>query len=204
MTADEAEKLATRAAEIGKASGADILVLLNKTLLQAAQLAVDQTIIDLGRTDETSSDVAQVRAALSSELETSQIALVFHIRDDMQKAIQSGYHAEVIAQNAALPGGIELSSTIDTRMLEVYPVMGATATEVAMHNARVWRFGAESAAGQAAALGDPSILPVAFATLAERTAGVAARAVEEAFVAGQQAARRAVGLALSRVFAHHA
>lgn len=200
MKESEATRLTEQAAALGAAADQRMATILLGSVVEASVAAIRAVQADQGRgAGEAVADLVEVRSVLADEFTATEQRIVVDLGAWMVDAIRLGFAAEVEAQNEALPDALDLvtdGATLDG--LALYPVQGNTAAETAAHNARVWRFGADAAVGRASAFGDASILPETLAELARRSAGNAGRAVEESFVAGQGAARRAVAVVLQR------
>jgi len=199
MNEAQATELTDQATALGAAAQQRMMVILLGSVVDSAVKAIRAVAPDLGRDDEAIADLVEVRSALVEEFSATEARIAVDMAAWMVEAIRTGFIAEVEAQNKALPDALDIvpqDKQLDA--LAAYPVHGNTAQETAAHNARVWRFGADAAVGKAASFGDASVLPESLAELANRTSSVCGRAVEEAFVAGQGAARRAVSFALQR------
>lgn len=199
MNEAQATALTDQAAALGAKAAQRMNVILLGSVVDASVQAIRAVAPDQGRDDEAVADLVDVRAALVEEFTATEERIMVDMSAWMVEAIRLGFIAEVEAQNEALPDALDIvpqDRQLDA--LAAYPVQGNTAQETATHNARVWRFGADAAVGKAASFGDASVLPESLAELAARTSSVTGRAVEEAFVAGQGAARRAVSFALQR------
>lgn len=199
MNEAQATALTDQAAALGAKAAQRMNVILLGSVVDASVQAIRAVAPDQGRDDEAVADLVEVRAALVEEFSATEERIMVDMAAWMVEAIRLGFIAEVEAQNEALPDALDIvpqDRQLDA--LAAYPVQGNTAQETAAHNGRVWRFGADAAVGKAASFGDASVLPESLAELAARTSSVTGRAVEEACVAGQGAARRAVSFALQR------
>ncbi len=200
MNADAARRLEASAAVVGSAARADALTLLTGSVLESAIKAVRGVAEDTGKgaVGEVTSDILAVRGILSGTFASTEVMLRRLIYQRMTQAINAGFVAEVQAQNEALPEALRITAEDQRGLLANYPVVGNTSVETADHNARSWRFAADGIVGKAVAFGDPGSTPALLLEQARTTSGVVGRAVEEAFVAGQGAARKAIGVALER------
>jgi hypothetical protein len=200
MNDAQASALTKQAAESGAVAAARMQAILVGSTVDAAIAAIRAVAPDQGRgAGEAVADLSDVRVALAEEFNATESRIVVDMAAWMVDGIKAGFVAEVEAQNEALPDALDIVTTPDELdALVAYPVQGNTAQETSIHNARVWRFGADAAVGKAASFGDATVLPATLVELANRTSSVCGRAVEESFVAGQGAARRAVAAALQR------
>jgi hypothetical protein len=201
MSPAQAKDLERAAALEGESTKATALGLLAAAATEATRVVLAvQKDEGRGAVGEAVADLAQTRAELSGIFARTEASLSALIRNRMTLAVQHGFVAEIKGQNEALPESVRVVPGDDLAGLSGYPVIGNTPAETGRHNAATWRFGAESVVGQAAAFGGVATLGIAMLDLANRSAAVAGRAVEEAFVAGQGAARRTIGLSLQRAF----
>lgn len=198
MNPAAAATLTKKAEALGVDAGKRIALIVTKPVIEAALIALQHAAGDSGGgAKEELLDVVQVRIELSQIFNETAKRLNDQLYVDMLGALNLGYDDEVKAQNEALPESIQLKNATAPDWLTQYPIVGNDAGSTALHNSGVWRFGAEGAVGVAASTGNAAVLPIKLNDLAQRTESVSARSVEEAYVAGQQAARKAIGIALS-------
>lgn len=201
MNREEAKKLVNQADEAGAAAAARVLSVLSVMSTGAMVSVIRSVSVDSGAgIDEQRQDLIVIRAELSSLFSDTEAALSDLVSVQMGIALISGFMAEVEAQNEALPDGTVIKPDKKESLLLVdLPILGNTRQETATHIASTWRFTVEGDVGKAAAVGDASILPPALMDTNRKTSNQVANAVTEAWVSGQGAARKAVGIALTRL-----
>jgi hypothetical protein len=201
MTNDEAEKLVERADQAGIMAASRTINLLATASTDAMIAAIRSVSGDSGAgLDEQRKDLLAVRTKLSSAFASTESALAVLVVTQMGVAVVSGFMAEVDAQNEALPEKTVIKpDKKEALLLAELPILGNTRQETAAHIAGSWRFAVEGDVGKAAAIGDASTLPPAILDTNRKTANQVANAVAESWVAGQGAARRAIGIALTRM-----